>query len=85
MKGGSVSKKMSESNMTEKKIIIMLQVAIVSLFVLPGSAYAYLDPGTGSMIFQVLAAGLVSVLAFYSKIKTGLKNFFTKNKDEEDI
>ena len=41
------------------------------------SAHAYLDPGTGSYIFQLLIAGAVG-LAFAVKIFWGrIKGFFT--------
>ncbi len=33
-------------------------LSIFSFFVFPKSAYAYLDPGSGSMILQLLLAGL---------------------------
>ncbi|OHB60677.1 MAG: hypothetical protein A2167_09120 [Planctomycetes bacterium RBG_13_46_10] len=49
---------------------------------------AYLDPGTGSIIFQVIIAGLcgglLAVKIFWSKIKSFFKGFFFKgNKAEE--
>lgn len=47
----------------------------------PNQAHAYLDPGTGSMILQGLAAGLVAVLAFWSRIKGMIRNFFNKDKN----
>lgn len=49
----------------------------------------YIDPGSGGMIFQILAVlfGLLSgsVLIFSSKIKMGfarLRRFFRKSSDE---
>lgn len=48
--------------------------------VAPTAAHAYLDPGTGSMILQGLAAGLVALLAFWSRVRTMLSNFFKKDK-----
>lgn len=60
---------------------IYVQILLVMLFVVPSSAHAYLDPGTSSMILQVLAAGLVSVLAFYSKIKRAIMSFFKKKSE----
>jgi hypothetical protein len=52
---------------------------LVTLFYLAFAqpAYAYLDPGTGSYIFQLLIAGVVG-LAFVIKIFWGrIKGFFT--------
>jgi len=43
--------------------------------------FAYLDPGTGSYIFQVLIAaligGLVTIKMFWRKIINFIKNFFS--------
>jgi hypothetical protein len=51
----------------------------------PPPAYAYLDPGTGSYIFQLLLAGIVG-LAFLIKVFWGrIKGFFAGlfSKDQE--
>lgn len=46
----------------------------------PTQAHAYLDPGTGSMILQGLAAGLIALLAFWSRVRALISNFFKKDK-----
>lgn len=49
---------------------------------------AYLDPGTGSIIIQIIVAGLFGVLfvikLFWSKIKNLLKKLFSKNSKAEE-
>ena len=52
------------------KIILLL----VIFFLLTNKSYAYLDPGTGSIILQVLAFILASTIAFF-------KFFYQKSKD----
>ena len=58
---------------------------IIGLFLLliPATAYAYLDPGTGSIIIQsiiaAMAAGLYAVSGYWHK----LKSFFKKNKKKD--
>jgi len=52
------------------KIILLL----VIFFLLTNKSYAYLDPGTGSIILQVLAFVLASTIAFF-------KFFYQKFKD----
>jgi hypothetical protein len=52
------------------KIILLL----VIFFLLTNKSYAYLDPGTGSIILQVLAVVLASTIAFF-------KFFYQKFKD----
>ena len=61
------------------------------LIVLSKHTYAYLDPGTGSYIIQILiatlAGGTYLVFTSWSKIKTFLSNLFnklSKREDEED-
>lgn len=60
----------------------------LAIFVLPQSAHAYLDPGTGSMIVQILVACFATVLVFFKSIWQGILQFFGKkpsiDKDEDD-
>jgi len=52
--------------------------------VVPGSAFAYLDPGSGSYFFQVLIAAFVGALftakVFWQKIKSFCINFFSRKQ-----
>ena len=47
----------------------------------------YIDPGTGSLLIQVLIAGAVSVLMFFKNVKVVLVNFcykiFKSKKNDE--
>jgi hypothetical protein len=36
----------------------------------------YIDPTTGSLVLQFLAAGTLSVLAMFSRVREGIKSFF---------
>ena len=53
----------------------------------PGSAWAYLDPGTGSMILQVVLGGIAAVAVafklFWYRI-IGFFGFGGKTSDDED-
>ena len=51
------------------------------LFATERQAQAYTDPGTGAMIWQMLAAGAVGVLFYFRKFITWFK---VKKKDEKD-
>lgn len=44
---------------------------------------AYLDPGTGSMIMQVLVFAVVAVGAFTKVYWNKIKGLFSKKKDEK--
>ncbi len=60
-------------------LVVFLLVIIFSK-----NSYAYLDPGTGSYIFQMLIAGFIgglfAIKLFFNKIKISLKNIFSKAK-----
>ena len=60
--------------------------------ILPTGAYAYLDPGTGSYVIQIviatLAGGAYVVITSWGKIKTFLSSvaskFFKNRKGEKE-
>jgi O-antigen/teichoic acid export membrane protein len=53
-----------------------------SVFVLAGMqpAYAYIDPGTGSMIVQILAAAVAGSLFYVRRWRHFLTNWFLRRK-----
>ncbi|MFH1536087.1 MAG: hypothetical protein ABIC96_03390 [Patescibacteria group bacterium] len=59
----------------------LLSCITILLFLFPKPAYAYLDPGTGSYLFQILIAGLLGSLFFVKSAVKKVKEFF-KKKDE---
>ena len=44
----------------------------------PPPAGMYIDPGAGSLLFQVIAAGAVGVLASVGRIRRAIADFFAK-------
>ena len=52
------------------------------------NAYAYLDPGTGSFILQMLAAsalgGLFAIKTFWGSIKNFFANLFSKKQQDRN-
>ena len=44
----------------------------------PAEAQAYIDPGTGSLILQGLAAAFVSLMVFWRGLREKIKNFFLR-------
>ena len=61
-------------------ILTLVAVIIFLHMIFPSHSYAYLDPGSGSIMLQLLLVAFFSALAaikvFWGKIKT----FFTKNR-----
>ena len=47
-------------------------------------AYAYLDPGTGSMLLQGLIGGIATAIAFLSIYWQKVKAFFSKEEADKD-
>jgi hypothetical protein len=80
-----------ESKPMKKITHLKMTLIIFGLFYLifPQVAFAYLDPGTGSFIIQLLIAGLLAasftVKLFWGKIKAFCTNLFSKkSRDGED-
>ena len=59
-------------------------LSLIFFVVSTQSTYAYLDPGTGSFILQVVAAGalggLFAIKTFWGNITTFFSNILSKNK-----
>lgn len=60
-----------------KKLILGLL-----LLTLKTSVYGYIDPGTGSYLFQLLAAGLVGGLYAVKTYWSLIKSYFTKKSSK---
>jgi hypothetical protein len=58
----------------------LLLVVIFNLFLFPPQAYAYLDPGTGSLIIQGIIGGLAAVAVFAKIYWQRLLQFFGLRK-----
>ena len=61
---------------TNFKLIMLLTIFIS----LPGNAYAYLDPGTASIILQAIVAILAGTVAFFTLLKDKIINLFKSIK-----
>jgi len=44
---------------------------------------AYVDPGIGSYIFQIMIAGIAAVGFFFGAMKTRVKSMFGKKSDKK--
>jgi hypothetical protein len=64
----------------------MKKILITSFFFtifINNKAFAYLDPGTGSIILQALVGAIAAGATYCSMYWQKIKNFFNK-KDKED-
>ncbi len=66
------------------KIIFLFASFSYCLF--PVKAYAYVDPGTGSYVIQIVIAALLGILftikSFWNKLKSFFVNLFSKHKSD---
>lgn len=63
-----------------------LYVVVLLLLFFSENAHAYLDPGTGSYLLQLLIAGLLGALfvikMFFFRIKETLKRLFSRGTSD---
>ena len=68
--------------------LLMIIPSMFYQFSVP-DAFAYIDPGTGSVIIQMIIGGLVgtgiAVKVFWYRIKSALSPSFKRNNSDEDI
>lgn len=43
----------------------------------------YIDPSSGSMLFQALIAGTLGAIMFFKQIKYKIKSFFSSSESDE--
>ena len=62
---------------------------IVTLIIFPTKAFAYLDPGTGSIILQAIlgfiAATVASISIYWTKFKSLISKLFNKIKKNKKL
>lgn len=70
-----------------RKFLSVLVLVTVFYLASPSPTYAYLDPGTGSFIFQLIIAGLAgaafAVKMYWSKIKAFFRREDTTDSTQE--
>ena len=64
-----------------------LAVLLLGLALLPGLAQAYLDPGTGSYVLQILIGallgGLFAIGIFWRRVVAFVRRIFTRSGDKD--
>ncbi|UMZ74125.1 hypothetical protein [Natranaerofaba carboxydovora] len=59
-----------------KMSINIILFSLLILFMFPGISYAYLDPGSGSLIFQMIVAGAAGIAFAVKVFWYRIKQFF---------
>lgn len=68
----------------KKLSIFTLTIALIYLLI-PEIAYAYLDPGSISYAFQIIAGGIIGLLIGLKFFGHTIKNFFKRIFSRKDI
>jgi len=50
----------------------------------PAQAFAYLDPGTGSIIIQALVAAIAGVAIYFGQLKLKILSFFSRKPNHQE-
>ena len=58
--------------------ILLCSFLVVMIWLIPQKAHAYIDPGTGSYIFQIAIAFFVGLLFSIKLFGRSIKTFFSK-------
>lgn len=61
----------------------LVVIAVLAGIFVPGQAYAYIDPGTGSLVLQALVAGGITALVFLRNVRERILSFFRRDKKEK--
>lgn len=61
----------------------MLSLVFFAAVCLPDNAYAYIDPGTGSLVLQALVAGGITALVFFRNLRDKIFSLFRRDKKRE--
>ena len=65
--------------------IPVFRIAIMVVLLLPGTAHAYVDPGSGSVIVTTILGLFAAIGYTFRKYFYKLKRLLTGNKSEDDL
>ncbi len=72
-----------------RKFFKYLVLTLFALSLFPSVAFAYLDPGTGSYLFQILVGtflgGLFAIKMFWRNIRTFIAKLFGRGTSEDRL
>lgn len=55
--------------------------AVVVILGTAGPAQAYIDPGTGSMLLQVIGAGIAGAIFYFRELRIKVMSMFSRRRD----
>lgn len=61
-----------------------IKVVVIVIMLMPGMAFAYIDPGSASLILQSLLAALATIVTIVGTYYHKIKSFFSKKKEPSE-
>ena len=61
-----------------------LVFAFAALLLFSDTAYAYIDPGVGGMLYQIVILIIGAIAGYFAVVKRFLKKWFKKDKDKPE-
>lgn len=74
---------MSKCSMTAG-VLFATAVGLVAGSLMPASAYAYIDPGTGSLVFQWVIAGVVAASFVWKTLAGRVSAVLRRRRSDDD-
>jgi len=68
-------------NLIKQRTIGLVALSLVCFILSTNTSFAYIDPGSGSMIMQVLIAFILGILTAIKLYWSKIKSYFSKNSD----
>lgn len=65
------------------RTVVALLLALASVLAVPTPAHAYVDPGAGSMLLQLLLGGVAGLFVFFRLFREKILKLFGFGKDDD--
>jgi len=80
-------KEISHTKGTKKYVRVIFVIGVVTLW-FSSPAYAYINPGLGSILMQMLLGGLAGLAIvcklYWAQVKKAFQNLSSKNRDQKN-
>ena len=66
-----------------RKVALTLVLAVIAIFAVNKPAYAYADPGTAGLLYQIIVIIFASLVSYFLFFKDFLKRLFKRKPEEQ--
>lgn len=68
-------------NLIKQRTIGLIALSLACFILSTNTSFAYIDPGSGSMVLQVLIASILGILTAIKLYWSKIKSYFSKSSD----